>query len=122
SGVRKSLLTLALCLLAVPASAQRTSGPRGIDLVPFKMSPSMYSGLIVDGAEVPRKGAYHFDAVLDLNFGILGLNQGNTRLGELIPFRADLHLMGSYQLLDRLELGGDLPITVYQLPAFQLLD
>jgi outer membrane protein OmpA-like peptidoglycan-associated protein len=120
--VSKRLLALALLAASWPVFGQVSSQTRGIDLVPFKLAPSMYSGLILDGAETPRKGAYHFDAVLDLNFGVLGLNNGDMRIGSLMPFRADLHLMGSYQLLNRLELGGDLPVTVYQLPAWQLLD
>jgi outer membrane protein OmpA-like peptidoglycan-associated protein len=107
----------------VPAAARAQTNPqqRGIDLVAFKLTPTMRSGMILDGAETPRKGAFHFEVALDLNVGLLGLTIGKTKVGDLVPFRWDLHLMGSYQLHKRIEVAIDLPVTLYQVSNFGLL-
>lgn len=115
------MVGLAALLLPLAAYAQMNPQKRGIDMVPFKLTPTMRSGLILDGAETPRKGAFHIEALLDVNFGILGLTLGNTKIGDLIPVRFDLHLMGSYQLHKRIEVAGDIPITVYQMSNFGIL-
>lgn len=115
-------VTLFLCL-ATAASAQ-TLDPftaRGIDLVPIKFSPTMDSGLTLEGGELLNTRSYFFQALLDFNVGILAAKNGNERIGDLIPFRADLHLMAAYQLHPRIELSADLPITIAQVNNFGLL-
>lgn len=115
------MVVLAAALVASSAHAQNPQ-QRGIDLVPMKLTPTMRSGMILDGAETPRKGAYHAEVALDLNLGILGLTVGRSKVGDLVAGRLDLHLMASYQLHKRVELAADLPITLFQdSSGFQLL-
>ncbi|MGQ0506559.1 MAG: OmpA family protein [Myxococcaceae bacterium] len=60
--------------------------------------------------------------MFDFNLSVLALRLGNDeKLGDLIPYRLDGRLIGSYQLHRRVELGLDLPFTMYQGDNFQLL-
>ncbi|MDP2272885.1 MAG: OmpA family protein [Archangium sp.] len=115
--------SLALICLATVAGAQ-TIDPftaRGIDLVPIKFTPAMESGLSLEGGELQLTRSFLFQALLDFNVGILHAKNGNERLGDLMPFRADLHLLAAYQLHPRVEVSADLPITVGQINNFALL-
>jgi outer membrane protein OmpA-like peptidoglycan-associated protein len=116
------LRALALIALLGPLSALAQNEPnaRGFDLVPFKITPSWGSGLIVDSAELPRKGAWALRAHLDFNIGIMGLRISNEDLGFLVPFRTTLNLMGSYQIHKYIEIAADLPISI-QATNFKLL-
>ena len=119
----RSLSLAVLCLAAAAANAQ-TVDPftaRGIDLVPFKFTPGMESGLSMEGGELQVARSYFFQALLDFNVGILGLKNGEERVGDLMPFRADLHLMGAYQLHPRVEIAADIPVTIGQANNFALL-
>jgi outer membrane protein OmpA-like peptidoglycan-associated protein len=122
--VRHPLITPLLVLLATGASAQ-TLDPftaRGIDLVPIKFTPTMESGLALEGGELQLTRSFLLTAMFDLNFGILSAKNGTERLGELMPFRTDLHIMGAYQLHSRVEVAADLPITIGQVHNFALLN
>ena len=116
------LRAVALLALLGPLAAfgQNEPNARGFDLVPMKFTPTYGSALILDGAELPRKGAFSLRAHLDFNVGILGLRVSNEDLGYLVPFRATLNLMGSYQLHKYIEVAADLPISI-QAHNFQLL-
>lgn len=109
-------------VLSGEGRAQSEPFARGIDLVPLKLSPSLNSGLILDGAELESSNAFILQGLLDFNVGILSLRLGNERVGDLLPFRADLHLLGAYQVHPRIELAADLPITVYQVDDFVRLE
>jgi OmpA-OmpF porin, OOP family len=116
-------ISLAVMCLASIAGAQ-TIDPftaRGIDLVPIKFTPAMESGLSLEGGELQLTRSYLFQALLDFNVGILAAKNGNERIGDLMPFRADLHLLGAYQLHPRVEVSADLPITIGQVNNFGLL-
>jgi len=117
----RRLLTFAVSLVALSASAAEDPFARGIDVVPVKLTPSASSGLTLESGEMPERGSFRLTPVLDFNVGILALKLGSDRLGDLIPFRTDLHLMASYQLLERLELAADLPIVVANISNFGLL-
>lgn len=111
-----------LMLLSTSAFAQSSGAfSRGIDLVPIKLTPGLESGLTLDSAELAAVGSWQLQAMLDFNIGILALKLGDQRLGDLMPFRSDLHLMGAWQVHPRIELSADLPITFLQLPNFDLL-
>lgn len=116
-------ISLAAMCVATAASAQ-TIDPftaRGIDLVPIKFTPAMESGLSLEGGELLNTKSYFFQALLDFNVGILAAKNGTERIGDLMPFRADLHLMAAYQLHPRVEIAADLPITLGQINNFALL-
>jgi OmpA-OmpF porin, OOP family len=115
------LLASVLAFLSAPTALAQDAFSRGIDLVPFKVTPSINSGLTLDGAEAKPAQTFLLTALADFNFGLLSLKLGNQRLGELIPFRVDLHLMGAYQLHKRIEVSADIPVTLGQIHAFRLL-
>jgi outer membrane protein OmpA-like peptidoglycan-associated protein len=118
---RTRSLAVLLAVLALPARAQSDLFSRGIDTIPFKLAPGLNSGLALDGAELLPVGSWGAQALLDLNLGILALKQGDQRLGDLIPFRGELHLLGAWQVHARVELSADLPITFHQTSSFSLL-
>jgi hypothetical protein len=100
---------LSICLLlAFPALADDPFA-RGFDSVPLKLTPLANSGLQLEGAELRTKRSWQLYSLLDLNFGVMALKLGDQRLGDLIPFRTDLRIGGSYQVLDRLEVGAEIP-------------
>lgn len=94
---------------------------RGIDLVPFKFTPGMDSGLTLEGGELLNTRSWQLTALVDFNIGILSAKFGNERLGELMPFRTDIHILGAYQLHPRIEVAADIPL-VAQAHNFGLLD
>ncbi len=115
---------LLLVCLAATARAQESLdafSTRGIDLVPFKFTPFMDSGLTIEGGEQLLTRSFLLQGLVDFNWGLLSAKSGEDRLGELMPFRVNLHLMAAYQLHSRVELAVDLPITVGQLHNFDLL-
>lgn len=120
------LLSLLATTLATVAWSQASNldpfTTRGIDLVPNKFTPTMDSGLALEGGELSLTRSFFLQAMLDFNVGILAAKNGNDRLGDLMPFRADLHIMGAYQIHPRIELSADLPFTIGQINNFALLD
>lgn len=114
-------LAVVVLLLALSTRADDPFA-RGFDSVPLKLTPLANSGLQLEGAELRTKKSWQLQALLDLNFGIMGLKLGDQRLGDLIPFRGDLRIGGSYTVLDRLEVGAELPITIANINNFKLLD
>lgn len=117
-------LVLTCALVGGAAHAQATLDPfktRGIDLVPFKFTPMMDSGLTLEGGEQLLTRSYLVQGLVDFNWGILSAKSGDERLGQLMPFRTDVHLLGAYQLHPRIEVAADLPITVGQVNNFGIL-
>lgn len=116
-----SRLPLALAVVSCAAWAQNDPFARGIDSVPIKPTPALHSTFTLEGGELELHRSFALQALLDFNLGVLDLKLGNERLGDLIPFRADLHLMGAYQVHPRVEISADLPITFLQVSNFELL-
>lgn len=114
-------LILVVFLVAFRTHAAEDPFARGIDAVPIKLTPGVNSGLTLEGADLPERGTFHLTPILDFNIGVLGLKLGDQRLGDLIPFRTDLHILASYQILPRLEVAADLPIGIVNLSNFALL-
>ena len=46
----------------------------------------------------------------------------DQKLGDVVPYRVDLHILGAYQLHPRVELAADLPAAVAQGDNFALLN
>jgi len=116
----RATLLLLLVLLTLPAFAAEPFS-RGFDVVPTKFSPTMDSLWAVEGAEMRAPKSWMLQAMLDFNFGILGLKLGNVPRLDLIGARADLHLMGAYQFTNRLEVSADIPFIVGQVDHFRQL-
>ncbi|MEW6434139.1 MAG: OmpA family protein [Myxococcota bacterium] len=122
--MRRSEWILTLCLVvSLAARAQDAADPfaRGIDVVPNKATPLLNSGITLDGAEQLHRGSWGVQALLDLNWGLLSLKSGDAYLGQLIPFRMNLNLMAGFQLHNRIDVGAELPITLYQATHFGLM-
>ncbi len=118
------VVALAVCL-SLDARAQETLNAfttRGIDLVPFKFTPFMDSGLTLEGGEQLLTSSFLLTGLVDLNWGLLSAKMGDDRLGELMPFRVDVHLMAAWQVHSRIEVAADLPITVGQIHNFGILE
>lgn len=113
-------LIIATLISAAPAFAQEDPFARGIDLVPIKFTPTMSSGLALEGAELEHLKSFQLQAMFDFNVSILALKLGNERLGDLVPFRWNVHLMGAYQVHPRVEISADVPISI-QAQNFKLL-
>src|SRR5688500_14281742 len=116
------LAVLLVCFAAFSARASHDAFSRGFDSIPVKPTPAANSGITLEGADGSDPKSYRFGALLDLNYGTLALKLGEQKLGDIIPFRADLHLSGAYQVHKRIELGLNIPVTVFQVGNFGLLE
>jgi hypothetical protein len=114
-------VVLSLLLASGAARAEHDPFSRGFDAVPVKPTTAQDSGIALEGARALPAGSLRASLLLDYSRGILGLKLGDEKLGDLIPYRTDLHLLLAYQLLPRLELGLDVPFTVRQGDRFVLL-
>ncbi len=121
--IRSGFRLAALCLACFGSVAWATHDPfqRGFDLVPVKPTAAMESGIAMEGADLSGAKSFRFALLFDLNVGVLALKLGNEKLNDLVSFRTDAHLIGSYTLHKRIELGAVLPLTVYQRGDFQQL-
>lgn len=119
----RSALRLALVAWLVSAPAARAQDPfqRNFDAVPLKATPAQDSGIALEGALLPAAGSWRAALLLDYAHAPLALAYGEEKLGNLIPYRLDAHLLGAWQLLPRLELGLDVPFTLVQGDRFSLL-
>ncbi len=117
-------MRLATLVVLAATAAHATHDPfaRGIDLVPVKPTAGARSGIALEGASLPDPKSWRFALMFDLNVGVLALKRGQEKLGDLMPFRGDLHLLGAWQIHRRVELAAHLPITFLQLPNFGLLE
>jgi len=112
--IRRALFIAAILVAPLAAHAQ-SSRSTGFDAENFH--PAITSGgyFGVDGAFVaPHLG---FSAGLWLSYGHdpLVLRRGNATAGEIIVRQLGMDLIGSFAVLDRLEIGLDLPFFPYQL-------
>ncbi|MFP2932517.1 OmpA family protein [Pyxidicoccus sp. 3LG] len=116
------LATLAVLLATVAARADHDPFSRGFDAVPVKATAAQHSGIALEGtASGQTVGSFRGALLFDFNWRILSLKLGDEKLGDLLPYRLDAHLLFAYQLHERLELGVDLPFTLLQGDNFNLL-
>ncbi len=120
SAPARTVLAVALWL-ALSARAQTTPYTRGIDMVPNKPTTSQRGGIALDTAQMLGAKSFRLAVLFDLNIGVLALKLADEKLGDLIPYRFDGHLIGAYQFHRRFELGVDMPFTIIQGDNFQLL-
>jgi OOP family OmpA-OmpF porin len=113
----------AIALFAVlPAEAQTNFDTRGFELVPNQPSPFARSGITLDGALAAPTGTLRGEVLVDWNSQILSLNLGDQKLGNLVPYRVDMHLIFSWTPLSFLEVAVDLPLTLAEGSNFQEFD
>lgn len=116
------LATLGLLLATVAAHADHDPFARGFDAVPVKATPAQRSGIALEGTTTQEPvGSFRGALLFDFNWRILALKLGDEKLGDLLPYRLDAHLLFAYQLHERLELAVDLPFTLLQGDNFNLL-
>jgi OOP family OmpA-OmpF porin len=121
--VRSALTTIVVvgALAALPARAEHDPFIRSFDAVPLKPSPSVNSGIALDGADAWDRGSLRGALLLDFNLNVLSLREGTRKLGDLIPARLDVHAMLGLQLHPMFDLSIDLPLVLYQGDDFGLL-
>ncbi|MCE9666323.1 OmpA family protein [Myxococcus stipitatus] len=116
------LVLVGLWLASTASHAQNDPFARGFDAVPVKPTPAQHSGIALEGTTSQEPvGSLRGALLFDFNWRILSLQLGDEKQGNLLPYRLDAHLLFSYQVLERLELGVDLPVTLIQGDNFQLL-
>lgn len=103
------------------AFAQPGPFARGFDVVPVKPAMSSSAGIAQDSATMPATKSIHGAFLFDFNVGVLALRLGSEKLGDLIPYRLDGHAIFAYQLHERIELSGSIPLTLFQGSNFDLL-
>jgi OOP family OmpA-OmpF porin len=120
--VGKAAALIVALFAALPAQAQTNFDTRGFELVPNQPSPFARSGITLDGAWAAPVGTLRGEVLFDWNTQILNLNLGDEKLGNLVPYRVDMHLIFSWTPLSFLEVAVDLPVTVAEGSNFQEFD
>jgi outer membrane protein OmpA-like peptidoglycan-associated protein len=113
-GLKIGLAVLSLLLASEAARADNDPFSRGFDAVPLKPTTAQDSGIALEGAKAPPQGSLRAAVLLDYTRGLMSLKLGDERLGDLLPYRLDVHALVAYQLHQRLELGLDVPFTLTQ--------
>ncbi|MGO8969545.1 MAG: OmpA family protein [Myxococcaceae bacterium] len=119
---RAAAFAALVLLAAMPARAQSNIDSRGIELVPNQPSPFARSAITLDGALAAPVGTLRGEGLVDTNSQILSLSLGDQKLGNLVPYRVDVHLIFSWTPLSFLEVAADLPFTLVQGSNFGELD
>ena len=104
------------------AEAQADVFARRFDLVPTKPTAAQESGITLESASPGAEKSLALSLLFDWNVGILALVTQDQKLGDVVPYRIDLHVLGAYQLHPRVELAADLPAAVAQGDNFTLLN
>jgi outer membrane protein OmpA-like peptidoglycan-associated protein len=121
--LRLARLVLAVILTAPGlATAQGNPLARRFDLVPNKPTAAQESGITLESATPAAEKSLGLSMLFDWNVGILALVMQEQKLGDVVPYRVDLHLLAAYQLHPRVEFGVDLPVALAQGDNFSLLN
>jgi len=78
--------------------------------------------MTLESASPAAKKNLALSLVFDWNVGILALVMQEQKLGDVVPYRVDVHVLGAYQLHPRVELAADLPAALAQGDNFSLLN
>jgi len=104
------------------AGAQTDQFARRFDLVATKHTAAQESGITLESASPAAEKSLALSLLFDWNVGILALVMQEQKVGDVVPYRVDFHLLGAYQLHPRVELAADLPVAVAQGDNFALLN
>lgn len=115
---------LALLLAALPSLARAADDPlaRGIDPVGGRLAVMSDGFLTLEGARTQPARSFSLSLFADYNHGLMALQVGDRKIDDLLAHRLDLHLMASWSLTNWLEVGADLPLTVWQAHGFDRLE
>ena len=116
------LVVVAILIAPGLAAAQTDQFARSFDLVPTKHTAAQDSGIALESATAGAEKSLALSMLFDWNVGILALVMQDQKLGDVVPYRVDLHILGAYQLHPRVELAADLPAAVAQGDNFALLN
>jgi len=116
------LVFVAILIAPGLAGAQTDQFARSFDLVPTKHTAAQDSGIALESATPAAEKSLALSMLFDWNVGILALVMQDQKLGDVVPYRVDLHILGAYQLHPRVELAADLPAAVAQGNNFALLN
>jgi OmpA-OmpF porin, OOP family len=116
------LLFVAILIGPGLAGAQTNQFARSFDLVPTKHTAAQDSSITLESASPGAEKNLALSLLFDWNVGILALVMQDQKLGDVVPYRVDFHLLGAYQLHPRLEFAVDLPAAVAQGDNFALLN
>ena len=116
-----TLPLLATAALPVRAAAADALA-RGIDPVGGKLAIGSDAFLTVEGARTAPARSFGLSLFADYNHGLMALRLGDEKIDDLLAHRLDLHLMASYALTGWLEVGADLPLTLWQANGFARLE
>jgi len=122
TDVATRLTLVAGLISSTLAAAQTTSSSRNFDLVPTKPTAAQESSITLESASSAATHSLALSFVFDWNVGILALVQGDQKIGDVVPYRIDAHLIGAYQLHPRVELAADLPVALAQGDNFTILN
>lgn len=108
----------AAMLAGIPARADDPTRRR-FDPDPARLALSLDPGFAVETAGAAPARTWGLAAILDLSAGLLSLELGGER-DRLLDHRLSLHLLGTYSF-GPVEVGAELPITLWQDSSFALL-
>lgn len=110
-----------LLLLSAVARAQGDPYARHFDLVPTKATPSGNSGVTLEGAAGSETRSLSLSLLFDYDASILALVLGDQKIGDVVTYRVDAHLMATYQIHRLLDFSVDIPAALKQGDNFKLL-
>ncbi len=113
--LRSSLLLAGLMSGAVPGLSVEASA-QGFDLQQFSPMPNL-SGDLFSTASADVAPHLEWSAIALFNYSknpLVRMNADNTRAEALVSDHATAHLLFSLGLWDRVDLGIDIPLTVWQ--------
>jgi len=116
------VVSVAILIAPALAGAQTNIFARSFDLVPTKPTAAQESGMTLESASPAAKKSFALSLLFDWNVGILALVAQEQKLGDIVPYRIDVHVLGAYQLHPRVELAVDLPAALAQGDNFSLLN
>src|SRR5262249_55862785 len=86
-----------------------------------KATPSVNSGIILESAAGSAPKILSLSLLFDYSAGILALVVNDQKVGDVVTYRIDAHVMAAYQLHRRFDLSVDIPVALKQGDNLRLL-
>ncbi|WP_224372265.1 immunoglobulin-like domain-containing protein [Hyalangium versicolor] len=107
------LLGAAAMLLSAPSSAQTRQLPT-FEMERLSLNPSAAGSLVLGTGELLPDGAYRVSLTGHYENDPLVFVQNGERLGSVVHYRATAHFSAAYGLMDKLEIGVQIPFLLSQ--------